>query len=353
MAKSALREQLSSYITRRVNAHAETAIDLYQQCSAAEWSQTEKARLLLDTAEKLSKLGNKLPHKPYAEYAQKISSLLKLGNIDEKPSHKAREGLREAVDLISVQLETESSLFGNLSSQIKTIFLALDEESATSLSALTHPSITIKYFDDTVDLDESCCLIISNTYQGNGLTLAKQIKTTAPSTHIIISGKDSFANRIDASKLQALCFLAEPIQIGELNQALEQYFSIALQRSPIVAVLDDSLSQLKYTENLLDKKGYRSIAFSDPEQTFNILEAYEPDVLLLDMYLPNCTGIDIAHALKQHIVWQALPVIFLSAEDDPDITTEAQQAFQAPFLSKPANPKRLCNAIMQAITLKQ
>jgi PleD family two-component response regulator len=63
------------------------------------------------------------------------------------------------------------------------------------------------------------------------------------------------------------------------------------------------------------------------------------------MYLQDCNGIEVAKLLKQHPKWQNLPIIFMSAEEDPAIVDEAKSLSNSPFLIKPAKPAILVREI--------
>ena len=351
MAEPALREQLSNYIARRVTTQAEAVVEIYAECRAHDWQNSQSLRQLLETSEKLTKLAKKLPHRPFADSAQKISSLLKLGNFDEKPSHKARNGIIEAMRQIHDQLNADALLRQKQSQfHLTNICLAIsDHKDIAPLPKAFGKIKTSIYKEDTTRFKSGTCFVIEIDYPDSkhGLELATKLLDSHPGTSVIFYS----AREPDIHvRLQTIRHKGEALVVGALNQrnltnAINQAFDLNILPPPLVAVVDDSLSQLKYAENILRAARFESLTINAPATLLSRLESEEPDVLLLDMYLQDCTGIEIAKLLKQHPRWKNLPIVFMSAEEDRGVVEEAQNLTQAPFLTKPAKAATLISTI--------
>jgi diguanylate cyclase (GGDEF)-like protein len=70
-----------------------------------------------------------------------------------------------------------------------------------------------------------------------------------------------------------------------------------------------------------------------------------PDLILLDMYMPDCTGTELAKVIRQQEAYVSIPIVFLSAETDMDRQLEAMQLGGDDFLTKPIQPEHLVSAV--------
>lgn len=358
MAEPALREQLSNYIARRVTTQAEALVEIYGACETNDWQNTQNAQQLLDASEKLAKLAKKLPHKPFVESAQKLSSLLKLGNIEDKPSHKALSGMAQAIQQIKQQLEIEALLSEKQPSfKLSHICLALKDKNYSEQIIHSFTATNVSALDDNCeDFEPGTCFVIDVDYQKKqaGFSLAEKLLTKHPSTAVIFTHPTEleFKSRLLAIRHKSEAIITGKLTAQKLTRAINTAFGTSLDCKPLIAVIDDSLSQLKYAENALINSNFDCITIGESTELLNSLELHEPDLLLLDMYLPDSTGIEIAKLLKQHPRWRNLPVIFMSAEEDPAIVEEAEVLSNAPFLTKPVKPAKLAKEINKLLKAK-
>lgn len=351
MVEPAQREQLSNYITRRVTTQAETVADIYQACAESDWQDSEQVRQLIDTSEKLAKLSKKLPHKPFVDSAQKISSLLKLGSFEDKPSNKALKGMTEAMTLIRQKLVAESLLEQNQAdTQITSICIAINERKTGPNLPTIIDSIPILTIDDIQNkIATGTCFVIDIDYQKKrfGLELLAKLKKQNADTEIILYSKEepNFESRMLAVRSDAKALIVGPLNSRKLTRTINQALNTNISCNPLIAVIDDSMSQLKYAQNTLIANQFDCITISQPADLLTSLEQNEPDLLLLDMYLQDCNGIEVAKLLKHHPQWQNLPIIFMSAEEDSSIVAAAKSLSNSPFLTKPAKPATLTKEI--------
>ena len=75
------------------------------------------------------------------------------------------------------------------------------------------------------------------------------------------------------------------------------------------------------------------------------LNTFNPDIILLDMYLPQYTGIEIANLIRQIPTYISIPIVFLSAEEDQDIRLQALSLGVDDFLSKPPHAEHLIKTV--------
>ncbi len=116
-----------------------------------------------------------------------------------------------------------------------------------------------------------------------------------------------------------------------------------------VLVVEDSATAIAYICRSLSQHGIDSIAINDPRKLLETAMDYRPDAILMDMYMPFCTGVEVTSALRQISEFQALPVIYLSSETDIVQQVEALRLGGDQFLTKPINPIILASVVKTKI----
>ncbi len=116
-----------------------------------------------------------------------------------------------------------------------------------------------------------------------------------------------------------------------------------------VMVVDDDTHWLQTLPTLLKPWGFKVTTLADPQQFWNVLQAVTPDVLILDVNMPEMNGYELCQVLRSDPQWQRLPVLFLSVLTD---STSHQRAFAVgadDFLCKPLTGSELANRILSRL----
>lgn len=120
-------------------------------------------------------------------------------------------------------------------------------------------------------------------------------------------------------------------RILDLVQAKEQTV-------PRVLVVEDSATAVAHIRRSLSQHGIDSRAIGDPRFLVEAATDYRPDIILMDMYMPFCNGVEVTRALRQLPEYQSVPVVYLSSETDIAQQVEALRLGGDQFLTKPVNP---------------
>ena len=116
---------------------------------------------------------------------------------------------------------------------------------------------------------------------------------------------------------------------------------------PLVAVVDDEDAIRKALKRLLRSAGLAVQTFASGREFLQSLAARRPDCVVLDVRMQGMTGFDVQVRLKAASV--TVPIIFITALDDPDDQPRAMQAGAAAFLRKPFGDEDLLAAIDAAV----
>ena len=113
----------------------------------------------------------------------------------------------------------------------------------------------------------------------------------------------------------------------------------------ILAVDDDPLA-LRYVRDALTKAGYVPIVTGDPEDVPRLMEQEKPHLVLLDLMLPGCDGIELMNRILRTA---DVPVIFVSVYGQDDVIARAFDMGAADYVVKPFSPTELAARIRAAL----
>ena len=119
-------------------------------------------------------------------------------------------------------------------------------------------------------------------------------------------------------------------------------------RSKVMIVDDDPLI-LNILRGLLERWELEVIALQDPQQFWQVLESTSPDLLILDLIMPDCNGMDLCQSMRASSLWQDLPIVFLSAHRDRETIRQLFIAGADDYLSKPIVEEDLYTRILSRL----
>jgi FixJ family two-component response regulator len=114
-----------------------------------------------------------------------------------------------------------------------------------------------------------------------------------------------------------------------------------------VFILDDDVSVRQGLAELIESLGLPVRAFASAQDFLAHIDAQAIGCLVLDVYMPGMTGLDVQRELKAKNVH--LPIIFLTGHGDIPMTVHALQSGAVHFLTKPVREQELMEVIRQAL----
>lgn len=113
-----------------------------------------------------------------------------------------------------------------------------------------------------------------------------------------------------------------------------------------VLIVEDSRTASHMIRRTLEENRVVCEIVNDPRQTLEALRRFNPDLILMDMYMPNCTGVEVTRVVRQHNEFLSIPIVYLSGETNVALQVDAMRLGGDHFLTKPFNPVFL-NAIVK------
>jgi DNA-binding response OmpR family regulator len=108
-----------------------------------------------------------------------------------------------------------------------------------------------------------------------------------------------------------------------------------------IMIVDDSPANLKLLLELLHTKGYRVVAFTGGAQALAAAAENPPDLILLDIWMPQMDGFEVCRRLKADESLQDIPVLFVSALTDTEDKMKAFAMGGADYVTKPFQPEEV------------
>lgn len=160
-----------------------------------------------------------------------------------------------------------------------------------------------------------------------------------------ISNDGDLATRLKAIRMGGCEFFQKPIEPFYLTKEINELCSIRTNEPLRVLIVDDSQPLAEYYALVLQSEGINAKAISDPLACLDVMMEFEPNILLLDVYMPSCSGLELAAVLRQEACYASIPIIFLSTEDDRFKQLSALSLGGDDFLMKPIMPHYLVASV--------
>ncbi len=108
-----------------------------------------------------------------------------------------------------------------------------------------------------------------------------------------------------------------------------------------ILVAEDNPQGAELIEDFLDGTGWTVRRVADGEETLQVVREWKPDALLLDVMMPKLSGFEVCKRLRHDPATRDLPVLMITALDQPSDIDRAVDAGTNDFLTKPINPTDL------------
>ncbi len=116
-----------------------------------------------------------------------------------------------------------------------------------------------------------------------------------------------------------------------------------------ILIVDDDAPQALFAEAILRKAGMETRVLGEALAVLDELDRFQPDLLLLDLNMPDCDGLELTALIREREGYVSMPIVFLSGDQDEDRQFAALDAGGDDFLSKPIRPMHLVAAVTNRV----
>jgi twitching motility two-component system response regulator PilH len=125
---------------------------------------------------------------------------------------------------------------------------------------------------------------------------------------------------------------------------LENYGESMVANKKIL-IVDDSPAEVKLMQGLLEREGYWPVGLNDSTRVEETITAERPNVILVDVVMPNRNGFQICRDLKGNADFSSIPVILVTSKDTASDKYWGQQQGADGYVTKPFTREELLRAV--------
>lgn len=350
-------ERIKQHFAVRVINEARIILEVWQSTQTQEWSK-QSAEIMLTAAQRLKKYAERFEQNAHAQIA--LDLLATLDKISANRGRLTSERIEEMTQLMQKLTQTglrqdDRSAAGFVVPRLRRpVYIALScatqaqhlstqlayfrVQSEVFVDAQTFKQAVIKRRPPVIILDVD---FVEPEY---GLALAQSIQPELDATIPVIFYSQHEAEalvRLAAVRAGGAGFMVGELETSGLLELVES-FSRTSHFDPFkVLVVDDSKAQSLFIERTLNAAAIITRSVNDPTLALAQIMDFSPDLLILDMYMPECSGPELAKVIRQSERFVSLPIIFLSGEEDLGKQLNAMSQGADDFLTKPVMPHHL------------
>jgi len=180
-----------------------------------------------------------------------------------------------------------------------------------------------------------------------GADIVKQISKQslqAPPV-IFISIRNDMEARLAAHRAGAARYFTKPIDWSKLHTCIDGLTNHRISEPFRVLVIDDDETLGQYYCEVMQIAGIETHYTSNPMLALEAIEDFKPELILLDIYIPECSGLEVASVIRQDDAMAQTPIVFLSTESNLDKQLAAMHLGGDDFLTKPVDAEHLIASI--------
>ncbi|MGL5193394.1 MAG: response regulator [Chroococcales cyanobacterium] len=291
-------------------------------------------------------------------------------------------------DITVTSREGEGSTFTMLlPAQVKTLPNLEQDSSSTDLDALPETAKTILVIDDDPTVHDLMQRFL--TKEGwrvavaasgdRGLELAKELHPDAITLDVMMPHQDGWSvlcalkadpelaeiptivltmmdNKPMGMALGASDYMTKPIDRHRLIALLHKYQQRHDDSSPdqgsveSILIVEDDPATRELLQRVLEHQGWKTMVAENGRRGLEAIASHTPDLILLDLMMPEMDGFEFLNALKQYPHWRSIPVVVMTAKDiTPQEYLQLKGSVQTILQKQGLSFERLCTEIRTMI----
>ncbi len=157
---------------------------------------------------------------------------------------------------------------------------------------------------------------------------------------------DSMAVRLAALRAGGESFFHLPLNARSIIGQLDRLTGGASLPPDRVLIVDDSISVGVFFSEALKDAGLDTRNLQDPMRILEAIRDYSPDLIMVDLNMPGCDGIEVIRIIRQQDEWSGIPIVVVSGERSDAPFVRAMRFGATDFLRKPVSPDHLIERVI-------
>ncbi|PKN78921.1 MAG: hypothetical protein CVU48_06925 [Candidatus Cloacimonetes bacterium HGW-Cloacimonetes-1] len=220
------------------------------------------------------------------------------------------------------------------------------ESSGYKVSVFQKPELILDITED----EQPDFIIMGMMFGDDDLAGAKIIqsykKIFTHDVHVIfVSTRNDMEAKLSAARSGADYYLSKPISLKHLMAILDLLTKQAANTPWKVTIIDNDPVVLTYYSMVLSDAGMLVETIEDTRIALDHIQQNPPDLILMNMEMPYCSGIELAKVIRQDLNYLSIPILFLTAEKDQHVRRAAIDSGADDYLVKPVAPSHLIRLV--------
>ncbi len=182
------------------------------------------------------------------------------------------------------------------------------------------------------------------------LRLLSALSTQLPSVPVLVwTEQNDLRDRLEVVRHGGRSFLHKSIPAAQVMEHIAQVLQSNRPSQAKILVVDDDPQVLTATRTLLEPWGMQLTTLDTPQRFWEVLTNVSPDLLILDVEMPDLSGIELCQVIRTDPRWSKLPVLFLTAHTDINTVNQVYAAKADDCVSKSIMGSKLITRIFNCL----
>jgi diguanylate cyclase (GGDEF)-like protein len=339
---------------------------IWNQLQNNEW-RLEVVLKMRNMAHNLSGSGGTFGFHELSEQARELENALDMIKInsdntpDEESITKINDLLVKLQEVGLHTIQVYPSIPESLTKTNLIYILDTDREASLGMSRqLLYFGCNVKLVTDISSLAANMqnatpiLIIIDSEFASLMLEKYNVIQTIRKEWHIscpviYVSHSHRFEDRLTAMKEGASAYFNKPIDISLLLERINILTNAHVVEPYRILLVEDDVQLANFYSILLERGGLKVFIESAPEQVINRIIDVNPELVVMDLYMPKYNGIELIKVIRQHQSLFTLPIVLLTSEKDINVQFLAREVGVDDFLNKPITEKHLFDSVLNRV----
>jgi len=163
---------------------------------------------------------------------------------------------------------------------------------------------------------------------------------------VFLASRGDMSARLQAVRAGGNAYFTKPVDVDTLADKLNILTAHPTLEPFRILVVDDEPALANLYSLILQQAGMITAVVHDPLQVMQPLVEFRPDLILLDMHMAACNGVELAGVIRQQEAYVSIPIVFLSSEINVNRQVSALRLGGDDYLSKPVEPDHLVSSVI-------
>lgn len=161
---------------------------------------------------------------------------------------------------------------------------------------------------------------------------------------ILFTGsEESFTARLNALRSGGQNYFVKPLDMIKLAAHMAQLIKTKDTVPERVMIVEDDAELAQHLQGVLEEAGMHVTVLDRADALFEVMNDVNPELLLMDLWLPGVTGAEMATIVRQVEQWAQLPIVYLSSQSSSELRNQALLKGGDAFLEEPIDSDLLIN----------